>query len=194
MARSIGDWFDDHADGSLGDRLDDEVVERQAPWDLQALGRSTARADRRTTRSGTWPSRRGAGGQPRPADRPVVPAPRGPATSGSGRPGTPRSTLPAGVQARVRQAAETHPGVGYKQLARTLKADGLNITRAQVADVLAHPNSGWKRKVAPAPLPRKPATVFRLPADAQRSRIVPATDLCPSCEMRLTLTSTCRCS
>ncbi len=53
MARSIGDWFKDHSDSSLGDRLDDEVVERQEPWDHAVSGMLTSRADRKATGFGT---------------------------------------------------------------------------------------------------------------------------------------------
>ncbi len=47
VARSIGDWFADHARESPDDSPDDEVVERQAPWDLQSSGLSTTRSARR---------------------------------------------------------------------------------------------------------------------------------------------------
>lgn len=33
MSRSIDDWFANNGDMSLGDGLDDEVVESPEPWD-----------------------------------------------------------------------------------------------------------------------------------------------------------------
>src|SRR5215207_1169070 len=47
MARSINEWFGDHAEASLGDSQDDEVVEAHAPWDVAGAGMTTTRASRK---------------------------------------------------------------------------------------------------------------------------------------------------
>lgn len=191
MARSINEWFSDHADASLGDSQDDEVVERTAPWDVSAAGMTTTRAGRRAFGSSSGRSGKGRGS---------VGAVGGGRSAGSGKTTKkqqnprkipqPRSGATP-VESQIRRAAAAHPGTGYKQLARLLRAEGLNVSRAEVARVLAHPNSAWKRKAA-LPEPRKPAVV--VPGTTQRSIVVPVSELCPSCGMRPTLLGICRCS
>jgi hypothetical protein len=193
MARSISDWFGDHADGSLGDSQDDEVVERQALWDVARSGMTTTRSGREEISSDSGRASKGR--------RPVggFGSRRGSAAgdstkkSRSGNTAHPRSGTPK-VEARIRRLAAAHPGTGYKQLARLLRAEGFDVSRADVAQVLAHPKSAWKRKAATPPPPRKPAMVIRISAAAQRSRSIPLTELCPSCGMRPTVLGTCRCS
>ena len=197
MARSINDWFQDHSDPSLGDRLDDEAVERAAPWDLQAAGMSTTRSERGRAGSGSRRGSRGRGDGGSAAKRTGgVPAPRS-TGSNAKKSGRRQSSKPQGpateVEATIRRIAKANPGVGYKRIARHLRDHGINVSRAEVAQVLAHPNSFWKRKVA-VPPPRKPGMVFRISAAAQRSRVAPETDLCPSCGVRPSVTGTCRCS
>ena len=94
----------------------------------------------------------------------------------------------------IRRVAEILPGIGYKRLARILTVTGMQVTRTQVADVLAHPNSAWKRKTATAIAPRKPGLVIHVTAGAQRSRTAPITELCPSCGVRISLAGLCLCS
>lgn len=194
MARSIGDWFKDHSDSSLGDRLDDEVVKRQEPWDRAVSGRSTSRADRKAAGFGTRRRR----GVERSAKSPsTVSAVReGSTATKNGKPQKPSQPIgaPPDLETRIGQAAKAHPDLGYKRLARLLRESGFDVTRAQVAQVLAHPNSFWKRRPARRTPTSKSATVFRVTAGAQRSRIVPTTDLCTSCGVRLSVIGTCRCS
>ncbi|RBY91059.1 hypothetical protein [Blastococcus sp. TF02A-30] len=193
MARSINEWFGDHADSSLGDFQDDEVVERPAPWDVAGSGMTTTRSGRKalgfgSNRASRGRSAVGRSGDGRSSAAATSAKKRQQATTAQPRKGATK------VETQIRRTAAAHPGTGYKQLARMLRAVGLNVTRADVARVLAHPNSAWKRKASSPPPPRKPAMVIRIPADAQRSRVVPATDLCPSCGMRPTVLGTCRCS
>lgn len=200
MTGSIDDWFQDHSDGSLGDHLDDEVLERSAPWDLHVSGMSTTRSERRQAGAGAWRGARGRGGRAFAETKRAV----NPVSSGRGKttgdkkaaqrkPATPRAAA-ADLDATIRRVAKANPGVGYKRIARHLRDQGINVSRAQVAHVLAHPNSWWKRKATPVPAPRKPSSVVRISAGAQRSRTVPVTDLCPSCGVRLSVIATCRCS
>jgi hypothetical protein len=192
MARSINEWFGDHAGASLGDSQDDEVVERHAPWDVSGAGMTTTRASRKAfgSRSGRASKGRGSVSASGVGRSSRV----GKSTTKQQSENTAQSRSGATtIEAQIRRAAAAHPGTGYKQLARLLRAEGLNVSRADVARVLAHPNSAWKRKAASQP-PRKPALVSRTPAAAQSSRVVPMTELCPSCGMRPTVLGICRCS
>ena len=198
MARSINDWFQDHSDSSFGDHLDDEVVERSAPWDLKAAGMATTRSERGQASAGGWRGSLGRGSGGSSAKRAGgARATQSTATnakkSAHRQASKPRGTATE-LEATIRRVAKANPGVGYKRIARHLRDHGINVSRAQVAQVLAHPNSFWKRKATPVPPPRKPGVVFRVSAGAQRSRMVPATDLCPSCGVRPSVTGTCRCS
>ena len=189
MARSIADWFDDRADGSLGDRMDDETVEKQAPWDLAESGMSTRRGDRKALSIGA-----GRSGPPQrsgqQAGKPSAQASRATQAGRRQHPGQVDSA--ASLEARVRQAAKDHPDFGHKRIARLLRDGGTNVTRAQVAQLLARPNAIWRRE--PSRRTPRSANVFRVRADAQQSRVVPTTELCTSCGVRLTVIGTCRCS
>jgi hypothetical protein len=189
MARSINEWFGDHAEASLGNSQDDEVVERHTPWDIAGAGLTTTRASRKAL---GFRSARATKGRDSVGVSAVGRSSRvGKSTKKQlpGKTAQPRSGATT-IEAQIRQAAAAYPGTGYKQLARLLRAKGINVSRADVARVLAHPNSAWKQKAA-GPL-RKPASV--IPESAQRSIVLPVTELCPSCGMRPTVLGICRCS
>ena len=192
MARSIGDWFKDHANSSLGDGSDDEVVETQAPWDVRAANTATTRTERRNAGFGGP-----RGGRVRGAGRSA--ASPGKATAKAGARASARRHTPdvpgltADLESRIRQAAEAFPGIGPKRLARHLREKGFLVTKAQVAAVLARPRVAPKRTASRAAPKRKPAMVIRA-SGAQRSRVEHATELCPSCGVRPTIEGNCRCS
>jgi len=193
MARSINEWFGDHADASLGDFQDDEVAERQAPWDIARSGMTTTRAGRTALGFGSARGSQARGSVGASGGNRRAGSTKSTKKRQSGKKTQPRTSTTS-VDAQIRRTAAAHPGTGYKQLARLLREVGINVSRADVARVLAHPNSAWKRKAASPPPPRKPAMVERISAAAQRSRAVPMADLCPSCGMRPTVLGTCRCS
>lgn len=187
MARSIRDWFADRESGSLDDALDDEVVERQAPWDVAALPSAPPRA---TDRSRT-PSRRVAAGAAKktakgrgraPATVPV--APPVPKSAGS------EPALPRALRERITVAIRLHPGQGARRVAAALRAAGAEVTKAQVAAVLRD-LAAQSNGASPA------ARATRAPRDAGTSRSprpTPATPLCGSCGMRVSVLGMCRCS
>ncbi|MGY1780327.1 hypothetical protein [Geodermatophilus sp. SYSU D01036] len=252
MARSIGDWFADHARELPDDSPDDEVVERQAPWDLQSSGLSTTRSTRRNaglSATTAWMSRSRAGGGrstaagtagrragaasaqsastsvPKSVRKKILTAarvdPRADARSlaasltRAGTPVTPSQVaavlgrpLPtAGTRGRatntspvtrklaseIRRAAHANSQVGHKRLAALLRARGVNVDKAQVAEVLT-PRWRLPSRDGRAAKGRKPAVVIKVNAGAQTSRTVHETPLCPSCGMRLSVLAMCRCS
>ncbi|MGY1680634.1 hypothetical protein [Geodermatophilus sp. SYSU D01176] len=252
MARSIGDWFADHARELPDDAPDDEVVERQAPWDLQAAELSTTRSARRdaglTGKKTTRMSRSGTGGHRAAAETPArnsgtasalqaatsVPKsvrkkilaaarlnPRADVRSLAAsltRAGTPVSPpqvaailkrplpiasargpapktkpVPRKVASEIRRVAHANPQMGHKRLAALLRAHGIDVTKAQVAEVLTR---RWRlpSRDGRATKGTKPAMVIKVNAGAQTSRTLHETPLCPSCGMRLSVLAMCRCS
>lgn len=251
MARSIGDWFADHARELPDDSPDDEVVERQAAWDLQSPGLGTTRSARReaglsarTTRtsrsrsggghsaagspgrSGGAPSARSSSSSvPKSVRKKIIAAsrvaPRADARSlaasltRAGAPVTPsqvaavlgRPLVAVGTRvgatdpnrpsrqlaSEIRRAAHANPRMGHKRLAALLRASGVNVTKAQVAEVLTRRwrSASQDRRACDE---KKPAVVIKVNAGAQTSRTPHATPLCPSCGMRLSVLATCRCS
>lgn len=187
MARSIRDWFADRESGSLDDALDDEVVERQAPWDVAAvLGAPPRATERRRT-----PSRRVAAGAAKktargrgraPATVPV--APPLPKSAGS------EPVLTRALRERITVAIRLHPGQGARRVAAALRAAGAEVTKAQVAAVLRD-LAARSNGASPA------ARATRTPRDAgpcKAPRPTPATPLCGSCGMRVSVLGMCRCS
>lgn len=114
MARSIGDWYADHADNSDGNP-DDEYLERQPAWDI-------ARSDRQIVR--TAKQRRRA---PKPSR---VPAP---STKGL-------TKHQAKVRAEVLAMRRRFPRDSYKQLVQRLQARGITVGRRDVAAILTQPS------------------------------------------------------
>lgn len=250
MARSIAGWYADHTHDGPDGSSDDEYVEPQAPWDLQAPGLSTTRPVRRdagmsSTSASTSRSRR------TPGRKAGTGSSTGRATTGGGAANsvskvlrrkilaaarmTPRAdaeslvaslkragtsvtvtqvlavtdrALPTALRSyhssvgsrvsretasEIRRAARADPQIGHKRLTALLRTQGMDVTRAQVAEVLRRP----KRAPAASKPPEKanrPAMTVKVTASAQTSRIVHETPLCQSCGMRLSLQFTCRCS
>ncbi len=252
MARSIGDWFADHARVLPDDSPDDEVVERQEPWDLQAAELTTTRTARRdagkgrkaarTATSGNASGRasttsvRRHSGSATPARATSAPVPKSlrkkitaaarlnsradvtvlaASLTRSGIPVTPQQvaavlgrplprtaalsptadTRPVrkAVASQIRSLAHAHPHLGHRRLAALLRARGVDVSRAQVAEVLRRRWQASSRAASPSSI-RKPATVIKVTAAAQTSRTVHETPLCPSCGVRLSIIGQCRCS
>jgi hypothetical protein len=113
VARSIGDWYADHADGS--DRAgDDEFIERQYAWDTSLSNRQI------TARSPV--------GQPA-AKRPFTRTGRGAAL-------TEKQAL---VRAEVLAMRRRFPSTSFKDLVELLQAEGVSITRRDVAAIVNAP-------------------------------------------------------
>jgi hypothetical protein len=137
MARSIGDWFADHTRQLPDDAPDDEVVEPQAPWDLQSPERVTMRSERRdVVNSPHRPSRQA---KTRGKGRAAVPAQRRP------REVTPVKTTTVAkesVRQAILAAIQANPRVDARNLAAFLTRNGTAVTAAEVAavkDALASP-------------------------------------------------------
>jgi hypothetical protein len=186
MARSIREWFADRESGSLDDALDDEVVERQAPWDVAALRGVPPRAtERRRT-----PSRRVAAGVAKKtakgrgrAPATVLAVPPVPKSAGS------EPVLPRPLRERITVAIRLHPGLGARRVAAALRAAGTDVTKAQVALVL--------RDLAPptARASTAPATrAARHGAGSGGRSPAPLTPLCGSCGGAISPLGMCRCS
>ncbi|WP_091366158.1 hypothetical protein [Geodermatophilus telluris] len=252
MARSIGDWFADHAHELPDGSPDDEVVERQAPWDLQSSGLSTTRSARRDgglSAETAWTARSLAGGGrsaaagtpaqygaaasarsasssvPKSVRKKILTAARinpradvnslaasltraGTPVSSSqvaavlGRPlaaagtrgrATDTSRVARKVASEIRRTAHANPQMGHKRLAALLRARGVDVDKAQVAEVLTR---RWRlsSRNGRAAKGTKPAMVIKVNAGAQTSRTLHETPLCPSCGMRLSVLAMCRCS
>ncbi|NEK87619.1 hypothetical protein GCU60_17920 [Blastococcus saxobsidens] len=137
MARSIGDWFADHARSLPDDAPDDEVVEPQAPWDVQFSGTSAKRSERRQTVTGR--NRAAAPAQRQPRDGAAVKG-----TTGGKAPA--RETILAAIQA--------NPHVDARSLAAFLSRHGTAVTGAEVAAVKDQLASPFKViKTRPGSLP-----------------------------------------
>lgn len=108
MARSISDWYADHADGSDGN-ADDEHVDRQAAWD-------TSRSDRLLGRPLTG-GKSGKGGSRRKPPELLTPK---------------QVTVRPDVLAMHRR----NPSKSYKALVELLGAEGIHLTRRDVAAIL----------------------------------------------------------
>lgn len=189
MARSINDWFMSRQLSSSGDALDDEIVEWQAPWDLQFAdpvvprANGTARAERlRATGRRTASSqagRKGAGG--RKPTTSAVSGPKPPAIS---------TTLRRQIQAAIRE----NPAQGSKQIAATIRGSGTSVTKAQVTEVRREMHAARRQRAAEhRRAPRRLPTAQPLPV-AKRPRAVPEIPLCNACGIRVSPIGTCRCS
>jgi hypothetical protein len=188
MARSIRDWYADHAQQLPDDAPDDEVVETQAPWDTRSSGTATTRTTRRDAGYGGGHTSRHASTSARGADLQG----RGARTAGrQGQRGD--GTASRGLASEIRRAAHANPQLGHKRLAALLRTRGTSVTRAQVAEVLRRGRSSSSRHGRPG-ADRKPALVVEVTAAAQTSRTVHETPLCPSCGVRLSIYGICRCS
>ncbi len=145
MARSISNWYADHAQGLPDDSTDDEVVETQAFWDLQSSQLSTTRSGRRDARLGGGGARttraQSSGGRTRPTSaggRSAAPPPaRG--TAGS---------VPKSVRKKVLAAVQLNPRADVNALAASLTRAGIPVTPQQVAAVLGR---SFSRATAPGP-------------------------------------------
>lgn len=135
MARSIGDWFADHARHLRDDAHDDEVVEPQAPWDTRSTGMATTRAERRGAGfGGGQTSRRAstsASGRQRGGD--------GGGSRTAGGPSKPGPVIPDVLRRRIIAAARANSRADAKSLAAHLTRAGTPVTAAQVAAVTKVP-------------------------------------------------------
>jgi hypothetical protein len=186
MARSIREWFADRESGSLDEALDDEVVERQAPWDLAALRGAPPRASdgRRTPsrRVAVGVAKKTAKGRGRaPTTVPAVPPV--PASAGSD------PVVSRVLRERITVAIRLHPGLGARRVAAAMRAAGADVTKAQVALVLRDlaPPTG-RASTAPA------ARAARAGAGSGGRRPAPLTPLCGSCGVAISHLGMCRCS
>lgn len=143
MARSIGDWFADHARRLPDDAPDDEVVESQAPWDreLQPSGTMTKRSERRTALKDPddQPSRQA---KSRGQRRTAVPVQQRPRDVAPGR-GTARAK--ESVQRTILAALQANPRADARSLAAFLTRHGTAVTASEVKavkDALASPFKG----------------------------------------------------
>jgi hypothetical protein len=136
VARSIGDWFADHARELPDDAPDDEVVERQAPWDLQSSGLSTTRSVRRGAGLGggtAWTSKARAGGGRKPA------AGTGARSGGTASTRGTANSVPKSVRKKILAAARLNPRADVTSLAASLTRAGTPVSPPQVAAVLGRP-------------------------------------------------------
>ncbi len=131
MARSIGDWFADHA-GQLSDGApDDEVLEHQAPWDLHATGMPTGGTEHRSARhkQSMQPARRTQSRRGRPEEH----------TASRTYPGGPPARTPNGVSASLRHAIlvaiRESPGADDGSLAAALTRAGTPVRPEHIAAV-----------------------------------------------------------
>jgi hypothetical protein len=166
VARSIGDWFVDHARELPDNSPDDEVVERQAPWDLHRSGLSTTRSARRNdglSGRSAWTSKtravdsRGAG-----AGTPAR-------STGTTSALDAASPVPKSVRKKILAAVKANPRADAKTLAATLTRGGTPVSPFQVAAVLGRPlrvASTNSRTTSTKPASRKVASEIRRAAHA----------------------------
>jgi hypothetical protein len=111
VARSIRDWYDDHADGGDSNR-DDEFVERHAVWDVPDSYSPAAHSstDGRLDAKSQHGTRPGA----------VTP-------------------MQVGVRSEVLAMRRLNRAASFKEIAGLLRAKGIHVTRADVAAIVNHP-------------------------------------------------------
>jgi hypothetical protein len=166
VARSIGDWYADHARDLPDDWSDDEFVERQAPWDLSSSGMSITRSARRDAglggrgaRSSSRASTEGRGGSPR----------NSPSAGGSTSARTAAGSLPRSVRKRILAAVALNPRASATTIAASVTKAGSPVSPAQVAAVIATRGSAnWtqKRGMTPGTVDSRLAAEIRRMAGA----------------------------
>jgi hypothetical protein len=194
MARSIHDWYLDRESGSMGNSSDDEVVERQAPWDvIQTRPRTAKKA-----------AGRGGGGGDRSGDAAAAPKKLGRRSSrtGASKPtsgrvpqqrSTPDLDMSAALQGRITIAIRLHPGASAKQVAASMRAAGSPVSRAQVADVLRRLSAAGRKGSQEHERPAaKATTTFAMRQPLRQSS--PQTLICNACGILVSGLGLCRCS
>ncbi|MGY1709104.1 hypothetical protein ACI8AC_06290 [Geodermatophilus sp. SYSU D00758] len=114
-------------------------------------------------------------------------------TAGTRGRATDTSRVTRKLASEIRRAAHANPQMGHKRLAALLRSRGVDVDKAQVAEVLTR---RWRLPSRNGRTAKgtKPAMVIKVRAGAQTSRTPHETPLCPSCGMRLSVLATCRCS
>ncbi len=204
---SIDDWFADRRNGSLGDAMDDEVVERiplvEIPpefADEPLRHRPQDDPDGLRRRNGLPAQRRAPGGGPRPTRAQ-------PAASSS--PGTTGAGLPWHLRDRILDAARTTRGTDTKAIVTLLRLRGADVTPEQVAEVLrtlTTPDRALVHRRLTAvqresrlvprqlgrPQPQRTVNADSRPRHARRP--VPTPETCPACSVHVLDRGLCGCS
>lgn len=187
MTGSINDWFLGRQLSSLGEAVDDEVVEWQAPWDVPPAqsqaprSHATARAER-FRKSGV----KHVGG--RSGRKPAVAAAGG---RGSG-PTSP--VIAAALRRQIQAAIREYPQEGSKRIAATLRATGLSVSKAQVSEVRRQMHVAKRQRAAANRRTARRKPTGQSSAAAEPLRIAPVAPLCDACGIRVSPMGTCRCS
>ena len=203
MARSIGDWYSNHEDGSWGGSTDDERVEKPEPWDVLAPSWwSPPGGVGRRIDDGLGP---GPSALRRPGEESsAVGSTRPSAAAGPSRGSAPPEqeqtgsgvAVPHELRQRIVMAACLHPGENAKTLRGVLRATYTDVTVAQVAAVLRElraprVESSPRR---PTSSPAAPRAVIPERSLLQRRSTLPPADMCNACGTRVRGVGLCRCS
>ncbi len=115
------------------------------------------------------------------------------ATAGTRGRATGTSRVARKLASEIRRAAHANPQMGHRRLAALLRARGINVDKAEVAEALTR---RWRSasRDGRANQGTRPAMVIKVNAGAQTSRTPHETPLCPSCGRRLSVLAMCRCS
>jgi hypothetical protein len=185
MAGSIDDWFLNRQLSSLGDHLDDEVVEWQAPWDVLPAQPPAPRADQ-VARAG----RRMIAGRDAVAGRPKLKRDKSTGGSAAPLPIPKPPVVPTAVRRQIQAAIRENPGEGSKRIAATLRATGVSVTKAQVSEVRRqmHQRAAQNRRATRRRPTGQPPRVIEPPRTGLEM------PLCNACGVRVSLIGTCRCS
>jgi hypothetical protein len=185
MAGLINDWFLSRQLSSLGDAFDDERVEWQAPWDVLPAQLPAPRATE-VARAG----RRKNAGQDAASGQVKRKRAKGAGGRANALPGPKPPAVPVALRRQIQAAIRANPAEGSKRIAATLRATGVSVTKAQVAELRRqmHQRSAENRRA----VRRGPTGQPPHPTESPRpGREMP---LCSACGVRVSPTGTCRCS
>lgn len=189
MAGSINDWFLGRQLTSLGDALDDEAVEWQPPWDLLPAQPPTPRASEAARAARRRKAGRDAASGRSGQQRATGIATRTKTASGAKLPVIPKS-LRLLIQAAIRES----PGEGSKRIAATMRASGVPVTKAQVAEIRRQMHAAKRQRAEDNRRATRRAPTRQSPPPVERPRVPPEMPLCNACGIRITTSGTCRCS